>query len=234
RNLPRAGRHQAGSDPMDHPGRGRTAHPDDLASAGAAEASTGEGSTGVNLMTSWGESLSADAVLQEYPRPQLVRDSYLNLNGHWDYAIVPARGGSAPPVEWDGKFLVPFSPEAPLSGVGRQLKPDETLWYRRELTLPDGFALDKVLLHFGAVDQDCAVYLNGTLVGAHSGGYLPFAIDVTEALRSGTNELTVEVHDVSDTAWHSRGKQKLKRGGIWYTAQSGIWQTVWLESVPHD
>jgi len=184
-------------------------------------------------MTSWGESLSADAVLQEYPRPQLVRDSYLNLNGHWDYAIVPARGGSAPPFEWEGKILVPFSPEAPLSGVGRQLQPDESLWYRREFTLPDGFTLDKVLLHFGAVDQDCAVYLNGTLVGAHSGGYLPFAIDVTETLRSGPNELTVEVHDASDTACHSRGKQKLKRGGIWYTAQSGIWQTVWLESVPH-
>ena len=187
----------------------------------------------MNLLTPWGESLDAEAVLQEYPRPQLVRESYLNLNGTWHYAITPTAAGAGPPADWDGSILVPFSPEAPLSGVGRQLQPDETLWYHREITLPDGFRLDTVLLHFGAVDQECTVHLNGHPVGEHVGGYLPFTLDVTRALLPGRNELVVAVRDQSDTGSRSRGKQKLKRGGIWYTAQSGIWQTVWLESVPY-
>lgn len=188
----------------------------------------------MSLLTAWGESLDPDAVLQEYPRPQLVRESYLNLNGAWDYAIVPTETDGRPPADWDGTIIVPFSPEAPLSGVGRQLQPGETLWYRRAFTLPDGFALDTVLLHFGAVDQDCTVHLNGRQVGEHGGGYLPFTVDITDALLPDRNELVVAVRDMSDTGSRSRGKQKLKRGGIWYTAQSGIWQTVWLESVPRD
>ncbi|MGH1564671.1 DUF2804 family protein [Mumia sp. DW29H23] len=188
------------------------------------------------MRTPWGETLDPDAVLPEYPRPQLVRDSYLNLNGRWEYAVT---GATAPdvPSRWDGQILVPFSPEAPLSGVGRTLQPDEALWYRRTVTLPDGFVRDQVLLHFGAVDQDCEVWVNGIAVGGHRGGYLPFALDITPALEAdgfdgATHEVVVRVRDVTDTSWRSRGKQTLRPGGIWYTPQSGIWQTVWLESVP--
>ncbi|GAB2850675.1 glycoside hydrolase family 2 [Actinocorallia aurea] len=168
--------------------------------------------------------------LDEYPRPQLARDSFLNLNGPWAYAITAA---DAPePSAYDGEILVPYSPESDLSGVRRTLGPEEALWYRRSLTLPDGFVRDRVLLHFGAVDQTCAVLLNGVEVGRHTGGYLPFVLDVTEALVPGENTLVVKVRDATDAAPHARGKQRRKHGGIWYTPQSGIWQTVWVESVP--
>ncbi|GAA0843265.1 glycoside hydrolase family 2 protein [Streptosporangium amethystogenes subsp. fukuiense] len=189
----------------------------------------------MTLLTRWGAALDPEAVLPEYPRPQLVRDSYLNLNGRWRYAVSPAEPEARDDYDgYDGDIVVPFSPEAPLSGVGRQLLPGQTLWYRRALILPDHFAVPggRVLLHFGAVDQTCRVLLNGVEVGAHTGGYLPFACDITDALREGPNTLVVAVRDDSDTGHHSRGKQKLRRGGIWYTAQSGIWQTVWAECVP--
>nr|WP_231715318.1 sugar-binding domain-containing protein [Arthrobacter gengyunqii] len=186
------------------------------------------------MTTPWGADLKPESVLQEYPRPQLVRDSYLNLNGYWQYAITSVRREQPPADgEWDGQILVPFSPEAPLSGVGRQLQPQQVLWYRRTVRLPVEFAQERVLLHFGAVDQSCTVTVNGTQVGGHDGGYLPFSLDVTDALVPGAEqEIVVRVRDISDTGYHSRGKQTLDRGGIWYTAQSGIWQTVWLESVP--
>lgn len=183
------------------------------------------------MLTAWGEDLDPDHVLQEYPRPQLVRDSYLNLNGRWEYAITPADVVAAP-AAWDGEILVPFSPEAPLSGVGRTLQPDQALWYHRTVTLPAGFRRDRVLLHFGAVDQTCEVWIDGARVGEHTGGYLPFTLDVTEALGDAPAELLVRVRDVTDRSWHARGKQSLAPQGIWYTAQSGIWQTVWMESVP--
>lgn len=184
------------------------------------------------MKTVWGDALDPDHVLPEYPRPQLVRDSYLNLNGRWDHAFT-ADEVTERPSRWDGEIVVPFSPEAPLSGVNRTLQPDEALWYRRTVTLPDGFVRDRVLLHFGAVDQDCDVWIDDTSVGGHRGGYLPFALDITDALDDrAEHELVVRVRDVTDTSWRSRGKQKLDRGGIWYTPQSGIWQTVWLESVP--
>ena len=184
------------------------------------------------LLTRWGRELDPDRPLPEYPRPQLERDSYLNLNGRWSYAFTAL--DVAEPASWDGEIVVPFSPEAPLSGVGRQLRPDQVLWYSREVALPDGFAVPqgRVLLHFGAVDQTCTVWLNGVEVGGHHGGYLPFALDVTDALRPGGNELVVRVRDLSNNRGPSSGKQRLERGGIWYTAQSGIWQTVWMESVP--
>ncbi|GAB3574273.1 glycoside hydrolase family 2 [Leifsonia lichenia] len=185
------------------------------------------------MRTPWADAIDEDAVLQEYPRPQLARDSYLNLNGRWEYAITDS---SVHPLDWDGTILVPFSPESALSGVDRQLLPGQHLWYRRSLRLPDGFtdaAGELVVLHFGAVDQDCAVYLDGELIGRHSGGFLPFSFEIASALADGAEHvLTVDVVDVSDTGYRSRGKQALRRGGIWYTAQSGIWQTVWLESVP--
>ena len=196
-------------------------------------------------LTPWGETLDPNAVLEEYPRPQLVRNSYLNLNGSWHYAITgpgTQRSGGMDdgvgPGAADGEILVPFSPETPLSGVGRQLQPGQTLHYWRTIELPGGFHRDRVLLHFGAVDQRCTVSVNGQDVGGHRGGFLPFTLDITEALRhgaqgpAGPHLLQVDVQDDSDTSYHSRGKRNLKRGGIWYTAQSGIWQTVWLESVP--
>ncbi|QIK65397.1 glycoside hydrolase family 2 [Nocardioides sp. HDW12B] len=183
-----------------------------------------------DLMTRWGRELDVDHVLAEHPRPQLVRDSHLNLNGRWEHAFT-AEDAPAPST-YDGPIVVPFSPEAPLSGVGRQLQPDERLWYRRTVTLPDGFVRDRVLLHFGAVDQTCTVWLNDVEVGGNEGGYWAFTLDVTEALRPGENTLVVAVRDLSDGHQHASGKQRLQRGNIWYTAQSGIWQTVWMESVP--
>jgi hypothetical protein len=184
------------------------------------------------LLTRWGRDLDPERVLPEHPRPQLVRDSYLNLNGWWDHAVTPADAPA--PRTWDGPILVPFSPEAPLSGVGRQVLPDERLTYHRVLRVPAGFTPPggRVLLHFGAVDQTCEVRLDGVLVGEHAGGYLPFTCDLTDALRPGANELVVHVRDRSDGHQHASGKQRLVRGGIWYTASSGIWQTVWLEAVP--
>lgn len=169
-------------------------------------------------------------VLPEYPRPQLRRDSYLNLNGPWDYAITDT---DVQPERFDGQILVPFSPEAPLSGVRRTLTPDRFLWYRRRVTLLAGFVRERTLLHFGAVDQEAAVFVNGEQLAHHIGGYLPFSCDVTDALHGATEmEIVVCVRDRTDASYHTRGKQKRAHGGIWYTPQSGIWQTVWMESLP--
>lgn len=169
-------------------------------------------------------------VLPEYPRPQLRRDSYLNLNGPWDYAITDT---DVQPERFDGQILVPFSPETPLSGVRRTLTPDRFLWYRRRVTLPAGFVRERTLLHFGAVDQEAAVFVNGEQLAHHIGGYLPFSCDVTDALHGATEmEIVVCVRDRTDASYHTRGKQKRAHGGIWYTPQSGIWQTVWMESLP--
>lgn len=179
------------------------------------------------MKTVWGEQLDPNAVLQEYPRPQMMRESYRNLNGLWDYAITDT---DTCPENWDGKILVPFSPEAELSGVGRTLLPSQYLWYRRELVEAPQAGM-RLLLHFGAVDQECRVWLNGRLLGGHTGGYTAFTLDATDALAE-SNVLLVAVRDGTDTNELSRGKQKTKRGGIWYTPQSGIWQTVWAEWVP--
>ena len=184
------------------------------------------------MLTQWGEKLDKDNVLPEYPRPQMRRTSFINLNGLWDYAFTAA--GERQPDKWDGKILVPFSPECELSGVGRVLSPDEYLWYRRDWAKPDFAEGDRVILHFGAVDQSCTVYINGLRAFRHRGGYLPFEFDATGFLSRDVNEISLSVRDVSDTSYHSRGKQRLKRGGIWYTPQSGIWQTVWAECIPHD
>ncbi|HNW87070.1 MAG TPA: glycoside hydrolase family 2 TIM barrel-domain containing protein [Candidatus Limiplasma sp.] len=181
------------------------------------------------MMTRWGQTLAENDVLQEYPRPQFRRASYLNLNGHWRYAMTPT---DEPPTAWDGEILVPFSPECALSGVNRCLQPGQTLWYQRALALPDDFADGRVLLHFGAVDQDAVVFLNGREVARHEGGYNAFTAELPDALMPGENMLTVRVRDDTDASWRTRGKQKQKRGGIWYTPQSGIWQTVWAERVP--
>ncbi len=186
------------------------------------------------MLTQWGERLDPDRVLPEYPRPQFVRESFVSLNGAWEYAFTPA-GAQTPPVRFDGTILVPFSPESALSGVGRTLMPNECLWYRRALETPPDFHPNRedLLLHFGAVDQFAEVRLNGAWVASHAGGYLPFTAVITDALRSeGANELIVRVRDETDAACWSRGKQSSHPGGIWYTPQSGIWQTVWMERVP--
>lgn len=183
------------------------------------------------LCTAWGEHIDPQNVLQEYPRPQMVRDSYLNLNGYWEYAITQK---SDTPEHYDGKILVPFSPEAALSGVGRQAMPQDYLHYSRSVMITEAFMQERLLLHFGAVDQICTVYWNGIEVGSHVGGYLPFVCDVTDAVHIGENRLTLTVKDYSDTSHHTRGKQRLKNSGMFYQAQSGIWQTVWMESVPEN
>ncbi len=184
------------------------------------------------LLTVWGEKLDRDAPLPEYPRPQLRRESYLNLNGRWQYAIRPQK--EREPAAYDGEIIVPFSPECILSGVQRTVMPEDRLWYKRTVVLPEGFRRDRVLLHFGAVDQCCEVFVNGKSVGGHEGGYLPFTCDVTDVLTSGENTLVVSVTDATSRSRHAYGKQSFHPGGIWYTPQSGIWQTVWMESVPEN
>ncbi len=184
------------------------------------------------MLTPWGEALDREHPLPEYPRPQLRRNSYLNLNGIWEYAITKT---AEKPAAMQGEIVVPFSPETPLSGVGHLLQPDEYLWYRRSVTLPEGFFRGgRLLLHFGAVDQCCTVWVNGQEAGSHTGGYLPFALDVTELIEGDAFTLELRVTDPTDTGSLSRGKQRLKNTGIWYTPQSGIWQTVWMECVPEN
>lgn len=173
----------------------------------------------------------SDIPLPEYPRPQLVRNSYICLNGDWDYII---SSENTLPNEYIGKIKVPYSPESRLSGVSRKLSSAETLWYRRSFDISEDFMKDRLIIHFGAVDFFADVYINGSLAFCHSGGYTAFSFDITEFIHLGENEVVVAVRDESDTSYHSRGKQREKRGGIWYTSQSGIWQTVWLESVPSD
>ena len=194
------------------------------------------------LITPWGEELAAngDVVpLAEHPRPQFARDKVWVLNGWWEYAIVSCpeaselwREGAVAPEEMEGKIRVPFSPEAWLSGVGRQLQPNELLWYRLDLEVPEHEKNDRIILHFDGVDHACSVYLGGVGVGIHEGAYQPFQFDVTDLLDEGKTQLDVCVYDPSETGTQLRGKQRLDRGDMWYTAQSGIWQTVWFEVVP--
>ncbi len=161
-----------------------------------------------------------------YPRPTLVRDSFISLNGEWDFAY-----SETPVSEYNEKITVPFPPESKLSGIERTHKKSEKLYYRRFFTVPEGFIKDRLILHFGACDQVARVLLNGKELGAHEGGYTPFSFDITEYLCEGKNELSVVCEDEL-LKKYPYGKQKEKRGGMWYTAVSGIWQSVWLESLP--
>src|SRR5437660_6817590 len=186
------------------------------------------------LMTRWAREVSPKNAHPEHPRPQLVRKDWLNLNGLWDYAITEPKPevGSHKPEHWDGQILVPFPVESALSGVMKQIGEQNRLWYRRTFTIPRGWRGNRVLLHFGAVDWETTVWVNGKEVGKHQGGYDPFTFDITEALRTkDKNEIVVSVWDPTDAGPQPRCKQVRKPGGIWYTPTSGIWQTVWLEPV---
>jgi hypothetical protein len=185
------------------------------------------------LKTRWTKEVSPENVLPEYPRPQMVREKWTNLNGIWQYAIRP-KTKIAPPEEWDGEILVPFAIESALSGVKKSVAPDEQLWYRRTFEKPQMPKNGRLLIHFGAVDWECWVFVNGKMKADHPGGYTPFTVDTTDALRDGENELVVLVQDPTDTGDQPRGKQVLKPHGIFYTAVTGIWQTVWLEVVPEN
>ena len=184
---------------------------------------------GENIRSPWAEEVNPAAPLPEYPRPQMVRADWMNLNGLWNYAITEA---SAETFKAEGKILVPFAVESALSGVGRRMTKDSALWYERTFTLPKKWNGRNILLHFGAVDWQTEVFVNGVLVGEHKGGYDPFTFNITPFLKkSGKQTLKVKVKDATDNSLQPRGKQCNLTRSIWYTPVSGIWQTVWLEPV---
>ncbi len=188
---------------------------------------------GNKIKTPWAEKVNPANPLPEYPRPQMVREGWMNLNGLWDYTLQPKGGQTAIPTAADGKILVPFAIESALSGVGKTVSKDSVLWYKREVNLPARLRQQNVLLHFGAVDWQCEVYINGQLAGSHQGGYDPFYFDITPFLKPGVQqEIAVQVWDPTDAGPQPRGKQVNKPETIWYTPVTGIWQTVWLEGVP--
>ncbi len=182
------------------------------------------------LKTPYSEKMDKDCPWNEYPRPQLKRDSFICLNGLWDFAVTKE---ATPPKKYSEKILVPFPPESALSGIERRINGDDRLYYRRTFTLPDGFKKERVVLRFGAVDRFCHLTVNGQNAGIHNSGYLPFYSDITDMLLDGENEIVLAVTD-NLSPRYPYGKQKKKRGGMWYTPVSGIWQTVWLESLPKN
>ncbi|MCL1932402.1 MAG: beta-galactosidase [Candidatus Azobacteroides sp.] len=184
---------------------------------------------GDKIKTNWADKIDPENVLPEYPRPILERTEWKNLNGLWDYAILPA--GQTEPDRFDGKILVPFAVESSLSGVQKEVGDKNELWYKRTFTVPSGWKGKNILLHFGAVDWKTEVFLNDIKIGTHTGGYTPFCFDITPFLKSGNQKLTVKVWDGTDKGFQPRGKQVSRPEGIWYTSVTGIWQTVWLEPV---
>lgn len=183
----------------------------------------------MSMRSIWTDKVDTTCPLPEYPRPQLVREGWMNLNGTYEYAIAPRAKTWVD--TFDGEILVPFAVESLLSGVEKPLLPSDRLWYRKKFSIPENMRGKHILLHFGAVDWQCDVYINHTLVGSHTGGYCAFSFDITKYLTDGENELTVSVYDPTDEGWQQRGKQVIHTTGFWYTATSGIWQTVWLEAV---
>ncbi|MBQ4502577.1 MAG: beta-galactosidase [Alistipes sp.] len=184
---------------------------------------------GDKIRTSWAEEIDVENVLPEYPRPQLERSEWLNLNGLWSYAVTDLNAQK--PNTFDGQILVPFAIESALSGVQKSLTKENLLWYERTFTLPSNWNGQRIMLNFGAVDWSADVYVNDIFVGNHTGGYAPFSLDITPALKKGEQKIVVRVWDPTDTIHNPVGKQRIEPSGIWYTAVSGIWQTVWLEPV---
>ncbi len=185
---------------------------------------------GDKIKTQWADQVTPDKVLPEYPRPLMTREHWANLNGLWNYAITSKDGKQ--PVTFDGEILVPFCIESSLSGVQKEVGADKALWYQRDFMVPKAWKGQRVLLHFGAVDWMADVWVNGIKVGSHTGGYTPFSFDITQALNGKTNELVVRVWDPTDDSYIPHGKQVNNPRGIFYTAVTGIWQTVWMEPVP--
>ena len=184
---------------------------------------------GKEIKTPWAADVTPENVHQEYPRPQMIRQTWQNLNGLWDYAITSVEEVS---FTSEGKILVPFAVESSLSGVGRRITKENNLWYERTFSVPGKWKGQEILLHFGGVDWKSEVYVNGQLVGEHKGGYDPFYYNITPYLKkSGKQTLTVKVFDATDNSFQPRGKQCILNNSIWYTPVSGIWQTVWLEPV---
>ena len=185
---------------------------------------------GERIKTEWASKIDPKSPLPEYPRPQMSRDAWQNLNGLWDYALKPA--GSNIPASFDGKILVPYPVESSLSGVMKTVGEKQELWYHRSFTVPSGWNGKDVMLHFGAVDWKADVWVNDVKVGSHVGGYTPFSFNITPWLsKAGDQKLVVRVWDPTDKGYQPRGKQVADPRGIWYTAVTGIWQTVWLEPV---
>jgi beta-galactosidase/beta-glucuronidase len=185
---------------------------------------------GDKIKTQWAEKVDPLNPLPEYPRPAMVREQWSNLNGLWNYAILPK--GSAIPTTFDGKILVPFAVESSLSGVQKPVGEENELWYSRQFTIPTTWANKIVRLNFGAVDWKADVWINDIQIGSHTGGYTPFSFDITPFLVAGkAQKITVRVWDPADKSFQPRGKQVSRPGGIWYTSVTGIWQTVWMEAV---
>ena len=185
---------------------------------------------GDKITTSWSAAVDPKKPLSEYPRPQMQRTNWTNLNGLWDYAIRP-NTENIKPSGFEGKILVPFAVESALSGVGKTVGKDNYLWYRTSFTAPKDLKSKRLLLHFGAVDWDCTIYINDKEAGKHRGGYDPFYFDITDLIKKGKQELIVKVWDPTDEGPQPRGKQVKNPNSIWYTAVTGVWQTVWLEAV---
>lgn len=185
---------------------------------------------GDKIKTKWAEQINPKNVLPEYPRPQLERTDWVNLNGEWEYAIKPK--GQAEPVAFDGNILVPFAVESSLSGVQKEVGENNELWYKRTFSVPAGWKSKDIVLNFGAVDWKADVFVNDILIGSHQGGFTPFSFNITPYLTGKSNQkLVVRVWDPSDKGYQPRGKQTSNPEGIWYTPVTGIWQTVWLEPV---
>lgn len=184
-----------------------------------------------NMMTRWAKDVDPARPLPEYPRPQMVRTAWQNLNGLWQFEITPK--DAPPPSQFAQQILVPFPVESALSGIKKRVEPKDRLWYRRTFSVPEAWRHGRVLMHFAAVDWETELWVNGHLIGRHQGGYDPFVFDVTEALQPGAEQtLVVDVWDPTNEGGQPVGKQTLNPGGIFYTATSGIWGTVWVESVP--
>jgi beta-galactosidase/beta-glucuronidase len=184
------------------------------------------------LTTPWTDQVDPQHPLPEYPRPQMARSTWMNLNGLWDYNILP-KSDQNTPSSFNGKILVPYPVESSLSGVSTTVGKDSVLWYHKTFELPAAYRKGNVLLHFGAVDWFCEVFVNGKFVNNHSGGYDPFTCDITTSLKKGSRqEISVRVWDPSDDGPQPRGKQVKQPHSIWYTSVTGIWQTVWIEPVP--